>query len=140
MHFGSRPRIPLARKAKGLMPLSVGRHAFVDRAPSVFRKRGAVILTDQSYTRTLQTLVDGEEVEILGWRQHPSVHYNVRCVGGGAEGWVAAECLRGSRNPVQDPVPGDGTEERQSPSGDGRQGPAPVRDKRARAPIRAVRK
>jgi len=100
MQFGNRPRAPIVGKPKRQAPLSVGCHAFVNRVPNLRQKVDAVPLTDQSYTRTLQTLADGQEVEILGWRQHPSVRYNVRCVSGGAEGWVAAESLRASRDPL----------------------------------------
>ena len=105
MQFGNRPRAPNLRKPKSPAPLSVGRHVFVNRAPSLTQKLGNVSLTDESNTRTLTTLADGQEVEILGWRQRPSVHYNVRCVSGGAEGWVVADCLRASRDPLPETSP-----------------------------------
>ena len=100
MQCGNRPRVPSLGKPKSPTPLSVGRHAFVNRAPSLTQKLGDVSLTNESYTRTLRTLADGQEMEIPGWRQRPSVHYNVRCVSGGAEGWVVADCLRASRDPL----------------------------------------
>ena len=105
MQFGNRPRAPILRKPKSPATLSVGRHAFVNRAPSLMQKLGDVSLTDESNTRTLRTLTDGQEVEILGWRQRPSVRYNVRCVSGGAEGWVVADCLRASRDPLPETSP-----------------------------------
>ena len=105
MQFGNRPRALILRRPKSLAPLAVGRHAFVNRAPSLTQKLGDVSLTDENNTRTLRTLTDGQEVEILGWRQRPSVHYNVRCVNGGAEGWVVADCLRASRNPLPQTFP-----------------------------------
>jgi hypothetical protein len=105
MQYGNRPRALIFRRPKSPAPLSVGRHAFVNRAPSLTQKLGDVSLTDESSTRTLRTLADGQEVEILGWRQRPSVHYNVRCLSGGAEGWVAADCLRASRDPLPETSP-----------------------------------
>jgi hypothetical protein len=105
MQFGNRPRALNLRKPKSPAPLSVGRHAFVNRAPSLTQKLGNVFLTNESNTQTLSTLADGQEVEILGWRQRPSVHYNVRCLSGGAEGWVVADCLRASRDPLPETSP-----------------------------------
>ena len=102
MQFASRPRVPSLGKPKSPAPLPVGCHAFVKRAPSLMQKLGGVPLTEERDARTLRVLADGQEVEILGWRQRPSVCYNVRCVSGGAESWVGAECLRASRNPLPD--------------------------------------
>ncbi len=60
----------------------------------------AVVLTDESGTTTLQSLADGQEVEMLAWRlawrQGPHMLYRVSCIGDGAVGWVRAELLRGS--------------------------------------------
>ena len=105
MQTGNRPRALNLRKPKSPAPLSVGRHVFVNRAPNLRQKLGNVSLTNEGNTRTLSTLADGQEVEILGWRQRPSVHYNVRCVSGGAEGWVVADCLRASRDPLPETSP-----------------------------------
>jgi hypothetical protein len=137
MPFDRRPRAPALSKPKSPLPLSVGRHAFVNRAPSLTRTLGAVVLSDEKETRTLRTLADGQEVEILAWRQRPSVRYHVRCLSGDAEGWLAAECLRASRDPLPEAaaaasVPAAATasvEERRVRSG------APAR----RAPVSAVR-
>ena len=68
----------------------------------------AVPLTDESGARTLADLVDGQEVEILAWRQRPHVHYQVRCVGSGSDGWVVAEFLRATRERLPE-TPAAGT-------------------------------
>jgi hypothetical protein len=105
MQFGNRPHTPIPPKQKSPATLSVGRHAFVNRAPSLTQKLGDVPLTNESDTQTLITLADGLEVEILGWRQRPSVRYNVRCVSTGTEGWVLANCLRASRDRPRETSP-----------------------------------
>ena len=96
MQFGSRPRVPSLGKPKRPAPLPVGGHAFVNRVPSLMQKLGGVPLTDERDARTLRVLADGQEVEVLGRRQRRHVRYLVRCVSGGAESWVGAECLRAS--------------------------------------------
>jgi len=105
MQFGKRSRAPVPPKPKSPATLSVGRHAFVNRAASLTQKLGDVPLTDESDTQTLGTMADGLEVEILGWRQRPSVRYNVRCVSSGTEGWVLANYLRASRDPLPENSP-----------------------------------
>ena len=105
MQFGDRPRPPIVRKPKSPPPLSVGRHAFVNRITTGKQDPGDVHLTDEHDTQMLRELADGQEVEILGWRQRPRVRYHVRCVSGGTEGWVAAEWLRASRDPLPDTPP-----------------------------------
>jgi hypothetical protein len=103
MQFGNRPRGPGRPNPKSPPPLSVGHRAFVNRVPT--QGLGAVPLTDERDRRTLRTLSDGQEVEILAWRQRPHVRYHVRCVSRGVEGWLDAECLRATRTPLPEAAP-----------------------------------
>jgi hypothetical protein len=116
MKFDNRPTIPVLRKPVRLPPISVGRHVFVNGAPNPTERLDPVPLTDDADMRTLRTLTDGEEVEVLAWRQRQPVRYHVRCIADGAEGWVAAESLRASRTPVPEVTPENRASEPAAPA------------------------
>lgn len=71
----------------------VGRRVSVTSADGLVAR---VALTDEGGDAVVGNLVDGTEVEILGWRPSGSrgVRYQVRATRDGVEGWVAAGSLR----------------------------------------------
>jgi hypothetical protein len=48
-------------------------------------------------------LGDGDEVEILSWRQHSrtGITYQIRCLRDGSEWWIAASHLRRGRERIE---------------------------------------
>lgn len=110
MQFGNRPPSPVPRKPKSRRLLCVGHRAYVNRVPSQQPEAERVPLINEAGMSTMGELVDGQEVEIVAWRQRPHVRYHVRCISSGAEGWMEAECLRATREvPLEasstDPAP-----------------------------------
>ena len=61
-----------------------------------------VALTDVSGSKTVAVLVDGTEVDILGWKPRVAggARYRVRAVGGGSEGWLLGVNLRAVSPPT----------------------------------------
>ena len=99
---------PEQRRSQGPAPLSVGHRAYVNRTPAYMPGLDAVSLTNKDDTAMLEALSDGQEVEILAWRQRPRVRYHVRCISDGATGWVWGEFLRPTREPLPEPAPEPG--------------------------------
>jgi hypothetical protein len=133
-------------KERGRAPaFAVGRHAVIthDRAPG--HGVGTVHLTDESGTRTLQALVDGQEVEMLAWRvawhEGPRMLYRVCCRGNGAIGWVRADFLRAVQTQTSAAAPRSGSASNASraPARNSRKAPAPGAPTLAPATARAPR-
>ncbi len=102
----ARPPGPTERwKRRRPPPFTPGRHALVHHEPARLQGLDAVPLTDESGTKMLLALADGQEVEMLAWRlvwrQGPSMLYHVCCLHDGTRGWVRAEFLRPSQGPTQ---------------------------------------
>lgn len=101
MARGSRTSFePAPQRPKRPPPLAVGSHAFVSGVHLPGQRPGEVLLTDESGTPTRGMLPDGEEVEILAWSTKRSVRYQVHCLGSGAQGWLIAQFLRKTREPL----------------------------------------
>jgi hypothetical protein len=84
--------------SKQLM-LAVGWHAFVN-GPKELRDP---ILTTLGDGKPVQNnLVDGEEVEVLGWRPRTldGIRYQIRRLSDGHEWWICAPFLRKTRAPA----------------------------------------
>ena len=64
-------------------------------------------ITDGSGQVIENDLADGDEVEILSWRQRSraGVAYQIRRLSDGSEWWIAASCLRRDRVRI-DPTTG----------------------------------
>ena len=95
------PRIsPQPRQAKAV--LSAGRRVFVN-CPGV--PRGVALTDDEG--KSASWLTDGAEVEILAWRPRggSGTRYRVQSTLDHAEGWLAAEELRASRDPALPALP-----------------------------------
>jgi hypothetical protein len=83
-----------------------GSHAVVHLDTARQQGLDTVALTDQSGDRTLRTLDDGLEVELLEWRvawwqEAPRMRYRVRSLGDDTEGWVWADFLKTVPSPPE---------------------------------------
>jgi hypothetical protein len=93
MSFPRGPRRgPIPTRARGVV-LAVGRRVSVRSTDGVPAR---VTLMDAGDASVGRSLVDGAEVEIVGWRPSGSrgVRYQVRATRDGLEGWVAEGSLR----------------------------------------------
>jgi hypothetical protein len=93
MSFPRGPRRgPIPVRVRGAV-LAVGRRVSVTGTEG-FPAR--VSLMDDSGAASVGSLVDGAEVEVVGWRPSGSrgVRYQVRATRDGLEGWVPAGSLR----------------------------------------------
>jgi hypothetical protein len=85
---------------------AVGRRVYVTASRD---SPAQVTATGDIQASTLTNLVDGTEVEILGWRPHGSggTRYRIRAMPDGVEGWLAVTNLRGTAIAVVPPPPVD---------------------------------
>jgi hypothetical protein len=95
---------PKPRSKKELI-VCVGWHAHIDWSQPKSETHQPVPLTDASGQVVPNDLVDGDEVEILSWRQHSraGVAYQIRCLRDGSEWWIAASHLRRARQRAEAP-------------------------------------
>jgi hypothetical protein len=86
------------RRPRNELIVGVGWHAHINWAQSDGDLR-SVPATDSSGQVVQRNLADGDEVEILSWRQRSGagVAYQIRRLSDGSECWIAASYLRRAR-------------------------------------------
>jgi len=87
------------RRKNDELVVGVGWHAHIHWSQPVGDVRHAVPITNNSGQVLESDLADGDEVEILSWRQRScaGMAYQIRRVSDGSECWIAASYLRRSR-------------------------------------------
>jgi hypothetical protein len=99
---------PPPRRSRKDLIVGVGWHAHINWSPPAGAPLLGVPMTDSSGQIIDNDLTDGEEVEILSWRQRSraAVTYQVRRLRDGSEWWIAAPYLRRECSGIG-PVVGD---------------------------------
>jgi hypothetical protein len=98
---------PVQRSKKELI-VGVGWHAHVNCSRPTGEPLRSVPSTDSSGQIVENDLADGDEVEILSWRQRSraGVAYQIRRLSDGSEWWIAASYLRRERLRIEAPSGG----------------------------------
>jgi len=96
------------RRAKNDLIVGVGWRAHINWLPPVDEPVRSLPMTDTSGQIVENDLADGDEVEILSWRQRSraGVAYQIRRLRDGSEWWIAASYLRRGRVRVDLPLGG----------------------------------
>jgi hypothetical protein len=99
---------PPPRRAKNDLIVGVGWHAHINWLQPAGEPRCSLPITDTSGQVVENDLADGEEVEILSWRQRSraGVIYQIRRLRDRSEWWIAASYLRRARVRVELPLGG----------------------------------
>jgi hypothetical protein len=94
---------PPSPRSKKELIVGVGWHAHINWSQPSGEPLRPVPMTDTSGQIVENDLADGDEVEILSWRQRSraGVAYQIRRLSDGSEFWIAASYLRRGRVRVE---------------------------------------
>lgn len=94
------------RRTNNELIVGVGWHAHINWSHPVGDLRHSVPITNSSGQVLESDFADGDEVEILSWRQRScaGVAYQIRRLSDGSECWIAASYLRRGRVRVDLPT------------------------------------